>query len=453
MEQTKSKKKGIIIGVVVSLLLIVTLGITYAYWLYSNTLGNETLVAGDIYMKYSETSDGITLENAMPSKEPDETKHFDFTIEGKNKYSKPIWYEIVLSQGLEDSSKTRLKDEFLRFRLVEIQGEERKVVLDNASYSDLVTGKRIWVNTINANTPNVEIKYELYMWIGFETRIGNTKEGNDYTMDEWNDVYASVKVSVNGDFEEKKLPIKLIDMVKKDISKENSITDTDGTIYLSGSNDTINFNYVWYSGKLWRIVAINPDGTIKLVTQDEITAITWNSDTTYKNSWIYQWLNEDFKETLYNYENIIVQNADWNATAAENSTPVRPDSNGTIVNGDVGLLNAYEYSQAYKNASTSTNYLNIGYYWWLITPYSGSNVRRVNSNGSLYNVAPGSLALGVRPSINLKSNIGIVAGGDGSETNPYRINGDKNPGNSGELINTRISGEYVEVDNKKYDSV
>ena len=30
----------------------------------------------------------------------------------------------------------------------------------------------------------------------------------------------------------------------------------DGTIYFSGDNNCINFNYVWYSGKLWRITAI-----------------------------------------------------------------------------------------------------------------------------------------------------------------------------------------------------
>ncbi len=228
---------------------------------------------------------------------------------------------------------------------------------------------------------------------------------------------------------------------------------SDDTIYFSGDNDCVNFNYVWYSGKLWRIVAINPDGSMKLVTQDEITAIFWGADTTYKKSWIYQWLNEDFKDTLYNYENIIVQDASWNATADDNSTPVRPktDSTGTIVTGDVGLLNAYEYYQSGKNARYYyKSYLNIGHFLWLITPYSGSSVRSVTYSGFLSSDSPSSNAYGVRPSINLKSNIGIVSGGDGSETNPYRISGDKEPGNSGEFVNTRISGEYVEVDNKKY---
>ncbi len=244
----------------------------------------------------------------------------------------------------------------------------------------------------------------------------------------------------------------------KDKSCNPTITDdndtpedpSDDTIYFSGNNTCIDFNYVWYSGKLWRITAINPDGTMKMVTQDAITAITWGANTTYENSWIYQWLNEDFKDTLYNYQNIIVQNADWNATPDGNSTPGKPptDDSATIVQGDVGSLNAYEYYQSFKNASNSTGYLNIGYYWWLITPYSGSYVWSVDYSGNLTYNSPSSFAPGVRPSINLKSNIQL--NGEGTKSNPYTITIDKATGKSGELINTRISGEYVKVNGKAY---
>ncbi len=240
----------------------------------------------------------------------------------------------------------------------------------------------------------------------------------------------------------------------KEKSCNPTIEDEDGTIYFSGDNNCIDFNYVWYSGKLWRITAINPDGTMKMITQDAITSIYWNANNeTYANSWIYQWLNEDFKDTLYNYQNIVVQNADWNATTNGNSTPVKPptDVSATIVQGDVGSLNAYEYYQSYKNlGSYSNGYLNIGYYWWLITPNTGSHVRHVDYLGSLdyYHGSPSSDAFGVRPSINLKSNIELK--GEGTKSNPYTIVGDKATGTPGEAINTRLSGEYVSVDDKVY---
>ena len=61
----------------------------------------------------------------------------------------------------------------------------------------------------------------------------------------------------------------------------NLIIEEDGITYLSGSQDCINFNYVWYSGKLWRITAINSDGTMKAITDDAITTISYGSDVNF----------------------------------------------------------------------------------------------------------------------------------------------------------------------------
>ncbi len=247
---------------------------------------------------------------------------------------------------------------------------------------------------------------------------------------------------------------KVLDKVK-DKSCNPIVEDEDGTIYFSGNDECIDFNYVWYSGKLWRITAINPDGTMKMRMQDAITAIYWGENTTYKDSWIYQWLNEDFKDTLYNYQNIIVQNADWNATPDGNSIPAKPptDKTATIVQGNVGLLNAYEYYQSYKNISGSSaskeTYLKNGNnYSWFMTPYSSSMVWNVTSGDKLSNASPSSSAYGVRPVINLKSDIKLS--GEGTKSNPYTITIDKPTGIPGDSINTRLSGEYVKVDNKIY---
>ena len=474
MEQVKSKKKGIIIAGISAIVLIAVLGVSFAYWAYSRTTDNQILVAGDIFMKYTETNQ-LVIKNALPSKEPGENDYFEFKITGKNTYSKPIWYEIVLNHGVEnpEGRTERLLDKFLKFRLVEIKGETEETVVDNASYED-ITSKKIWVSTIPGGTKdNIEITYKLYMWISFDTRIGNTA-GNDYDMETWNNqVYASVRVSVNGDFEEKSL---LPESVKKVLDKAESKTctytlkddssktyspiseDEDGTIYFSGENECIDFNYVWYSGKLWRITAINPDGTMKMVTNDIISSITYVDTWTdfQKNTWIRQWLNEDFKDTLYNYQNIIVQNAKWNATLVmENDIESKPTEE-MIVYEDVGLLNTYEYYQNYKNISDYKyeydGYLTIGKSWWLLNKtendYSSETVC-VNESGSIGHDSPHINHDGVRPSIVLKSDIKFSSG-NGSIDNPYKIKGDKEIGKIGEKINTRLSGEYVRVDNIIY---
>ena len=237
--------------------------------------------------------------------------------------------------------------------------------------------------------------------------------------------------------------------------------EEDGITYISGTKDCINFNYVWYSGKLWRITAINPDGTMKMITDDIITTISYGSDVnfydiskkddpTYTGSWMYQWLNEDFLDTLYNYQNIIVEDSAWNITTNSITGTKLPET--TLINNStigkktpVGLLNSYEYYLSYKNTSYELGYLNIGYYWWLLNPYSSSSVWSVYHYGRADGYTP-SLTDGTCPSINLKSNIQL-SGGLGTKDDPYTISGDKEqPIINTTLLNTRTVGEYVVFD-------
>ncbi len=239
--------------------------------------------------------------------------------------------------------------------------------------------------------------------------------------------------------------------------------EEDGITYISGTSTCINFNYVWYSGKLWRITAINPDGTMKMITDDQITTISYNpegdvnfydiskkDDATYTGSYMYQWLNEDFLDTLYNYQNIIVEDSTWNITTNSSISTKLPETtlinNSTIgKNTPVGLLNSYEYYLSYKNTSYGSGYLNIGYWWWLLNPYSSSDVWSVFSNGYAGSNYP-SDTNGVRPSINLKSNIQL-SGGSGTKDDPYTISGDREqPTINTTLLNTRTVGEYVVFD-------
>ena len=243
--------------------------------------------------------------------------------------------------------------------------------------------------------------------------------------------------------------------------------EEDGITYISGKKNCINFNYVWYSGKLWRITAINPDGTMKMITDDLITTISYGSDVnfydiskkddaSYTGSYIYQWLNEDFLDTLYNYQNIIVEDSTWNITNSNASSTSAistklPETtlinNSTIgKNTPVGLLNSYEYYLSYKNTSYGSGYLNVGYYWWLLNPYSSSYVWSVSYIGQAYNNYPSNTTSGVRPSINLKSNIQL-SGGSGTKDDPYTISGDREqPTINTTLLNTRTVGEYVVFD-------
>ncbi len=239
----------------------------------------------------------------------------------------------------------------------------------------------------------------------------------------------------------------------------------DEITYFSGTKDCINFNYVWYSGKLWRITAIYPDGTMKLITENNITLIAFNESGqvnfyTDENttSYMYQWLNEDFYDTLYQPSNFIDTTKRWNATMPANTTISTKPLENNMVTANVGLLNSYEYYNSYRcigstactGSTRGTGYLNIGYFWWLLNPYNTSKVWSVyyGGNGDYDNPAS---AFGVRPTIYLKS--GLEFTGVGTRDNPYKIVGDKDIGKTNDLINTRLSGEYVKLVNDENEQV
>jgi hypothetical protein len=165
---------------------------------------------------------------------------------------------------------------------------------------------------------------------------------------------------------------------------------------------------------------------------------------------MYQWLNEDFYDTLYNASEFIDTTKLWNVTYSNASSAFQISKRlleTTMVSSNVGLLNSYEYYNSYRNLGSSSygnGYLNIKYYWWLLNPYNASRVWYVNSDGRGIDYYPTNTC-GGRPAINLKS--GLEFTGSGTLSDPYKIKGDKEKGNPNDLINTRLSGEYVKLVN------
>ncbi len=217
-------------------------------------------------------------------------------------------------------------------------------------------------------------------------------------------------------------------------------TDPEQT-FITGTDPN---NYIWYSGKLWRAVSIDPsDNSVKLVTQWNISAFPYNAsgNTAFQGSHMEQWLNDTsvdgFLGNLREPDKFIKTDSVWNATSTTETT--KP-AKTTMVTDAVGLLNVYEYTMSYKNATDFTGYLNNVLYWWTLTPYSTSGVRSVVYYGYDNYNSPAT-SFGSRPSINLKSAVKIIDG-DGTVDNPYRLQGD-NDSPTGALLSTRYSGEYI----------
>ena len=289
------RKKSLIITIIITVILLLTVGVTYTVFTYNRAgTNNSQLIVGDIYMHYKENN-SINLTDAMPGDEYDLNSYFEFTIDGKNTYTeKDIWYDVILSHGDIPDGKTennRIPDEYLKFRLVEvIDGIETELLTDE-TYDDL-TNERIYVATIPKNTQTEIIRtYRLYMAISENLIIGNTADAI-YSIDEWVNAFASIKVNVTGDFNEKVVATNFVKKIKSTYGEEGGViaVNTEGELYdandptetireyrYSGAN--VN-NYVTYNNETWRIIGIFSevleDGTteefVKIVRNDILPA-------------------------------------------------------------------------------------------------------------------------------------------------------------------------------------
>ncbi len=222
--------------------------------------------------------------------------------------------------------------------------------------------------------------------------------------------------------------------------------DTVESYYFRGN---ITNNYVSFANQMWRIVRINPDGTVKLildgVTEDMISMETnaeQMSSSAFENSNVYtsllEWYSNDLEtydrfiaSTTYCYDDSIYTN---NGVDIEYLSSYRlftdriPTNlcNGTSLSLKVALLTADEAMYAGGGIDSSTSYLNSDTFqgdWWTMTPSKRNgdvtSYISVRKDGILQRDIPEATTLFLRPVISLDRQVMVT--GDGTIEHPYNI--------------------------------
>lgn len=211
------------------------------------------------------------------------------------------------------------------------------------------------------------------------------------------------------------------------------------TYYYRGA---VKNNYVSFADQLWRIVRINEDGSIKLITENKIS----NDSTKFSSSMSDNYNDSEIKvkvDTWYNSKignnellnskvvtssfcNDISDDSNAASNRIENQNPIFTCPSGAlVVNSKVGMLTVDEvmYAGALSDQKvngnesyilnlsswTMTPVSNIIYFTWL----SGDKVINKNIGIKDFAVAP------IRAVINLDSK--VLASGTGIESDPYII--------------------------------
>ena len=424
MEKDNDKKKKVTV-IVISILIVIILllALTYAYFSTQLSGKDQIVKVGELELVLDETSEGISLDNAVGISDSKGMSLDGSTFELRNNGNKAVDYTIYLDDNTISDTDTRIDDKYLKYNLNKNGTDSGATLLTKTGTNP---NRVIDSGTIEGGATN---KYNLKLWITDEV------DGN----------YSGQVFSGKLRVEVSQARPSAGDTILAGLGDSGDTYDDGVDTFITGTDPN---NYIWYSGKLWRAVSVNNKaGTTKLVTQWNISAITYSSGSTaFAGSYMEDWLNDTsvdgFLGNLRDYENFVVTDAVWDATmdATSLGSITRPNGEATVTDA-VGLLNMYEY-QSSNNGGTN-GYLNNGLIWWTLTPYSSSDVRYViyggNSEGD---GSPSSSSNGVRPSINLKSSVRIVDG-DGTIDNPYRLNGDNDTNLSGAVLSSRYSGEYI----------
>ena len=413
----KNNRKYILFLVSILVILLV-IGITYA-WLTQTVIGEKvhSMRVGTFKFSLSEEN-SLTLDSAEFLKDSDGLNQdgFKFTVENTGVgYGN---YSVYLDDDTLSSNQTRIDDKFIRYSL--------GINSDTVGTPTNLTSRKLYSGTLGSKEKDT---FVLRVWLN-----------KDVNGDIGGQVFKS-KIRIEVD---QTVPTPVAEKLLAGVGDKGSIDKTDPEqTFITGESPN---NYIWYSGKLWRAVSIDPtDNSVKLVTQWNISILpSYNYSTSidFQDSYMEQWLNDTsvdgFLGNLREVEKFVKTNSVWNATmTTDTSKPAKT----TLVTDTVGLLNIYEYTMSLKNASSSVGYLNNSLFWWTLTPYNNTFIFAVNSRGVINNNYGSLNSGGCRPSINLKPNVKIVSG-DGTSDNPYRLEGDSdNP--IGVLLSTRYSGEYI----------
>src|SRR5574344_414662 len=215
-----------------------------------------------------------------------------------------------------------------------------------------------------------------------------------------------------------------------------------GGCYLAGAHTD---NYVWYSGFVWRIMGINSDKSVRMITEENETAIPYNAanTTTFKGSHAEDWLNNYFYSHLKNTS--IIANGNWCERGTNYVTSNTSNSTtciGTTINDKIGLISFDEYNLA----SGSSSYLFNGQSFWTLTPYSSVNVWLTYDAPVARSVTS---TFGLRPVITVKSASSITKG-NGTLSDSYILGETKETNVTGNLKDIATSGEYVTLAGKTY---
>ena len=355
----KEKIKNILTIGVTLVLLITVIGISYAAFNYSG-VGQKlnTITTGAISMNYIESSNVISMNNALPTtdntgkKRLNTGEYFDFTVKSSIKGNTDINYEIAAK---EESGNT-FSGKNIKFYLTKVNsdGTEEEAMppktYSEDTTSNIYTGRpadmmSLFVGNLNQQG-DTEIKYRLRLWVDENYNPQNDNGGLIYKVKvnvygQTSDTVAKVEDTYCKDNGFNTLSDCMLVLnnheATTDVAKTNikakgtpdfskiapNDTETDG-LYMAEDDEgesyyyrgAVKNNYVSFAGFIWRIIRRNGDGSVRMIysgksTTDTGEAVTIGNSQFNSKYWDPTYEGYKYNEDFELHENNGTTGYDW----------------------------------------------------------------------------------------------------------------------------------------------
>ena len=349
-------RKNYLIIILVTVLLLVVIGISYAAFSYIGT-GQKlnTITTGAISMEYVESTNIISMNNALPTtdatgkKRLNSGEYFDFTIKSSIAGNTDINYEIAAK---EENGNT-FDGKNVKFYLTKVNSDgSEEEAMPPKTYSEdptsnVYTGRpsdmmSLFVGNLNQQG-DIEIKYRLRMWVDESYNPQNDNGGLIYKIKvnvygQTSDTVAEVEDTYCKDNGFTTLSDCMLVMNNHAASVENAKTNikakgtpdfsktatTDEGLYTSKDDEGASYyyrgavknNFVSFAGYTWRIIRRNGDGSVRLIYSVKTTSDTGESTMIGQSAfnekyWDPTYVGYKYNEKFSLHENNTKTNYDW----------------------------------------------------------------------------------------------------------------------------------------------
>ena len=355
-----NNKKQLLLSIgLVLVLVLMIVGISYAAFKFTGLGKKEnTITTGAITMKYTESTNTISMNNALPTTDAtgktrkNTGEYFDFTVKSSIAGNTDINYEIAAKEETGNTfSGSNIK---YYLTTVDSAGKETEVMAPRTYYEEpsgnVYTGRpsdmmSLFVGNLNQQG-DTTINYRLRLWVDENYNPQNDNGGLTYkvrvnvygqtsdTVAQAEDTYCKdngfttlsdcmlVMNSHEATVESAKTAIKA--KGTPDFSKiAPNDTETDG-LYMAEDDEgesyyyrgAVKNNYVSFAGFIWRIIRRNGDGSIRMIysgksTSDTGDAVTIGESQFNSKYWDPTYVGYKYNEDFSLHENNGTTGYDW----------------------------------------------------------------------------------------------------------------------------------------------